>query len=141
MNDYVLDVRRLLTDVRDLCGKLDLLTGSKPAGRGLLVRCFQPDHQERNASCSVQQGQDGTIFYKCQTACGASGDALSMIATIYDLDLRSDFREILAIGAELGGDLVTAEAIAVELAPLEEKLCDELDADPMAVTPQWGLND
>ena len=37
------------------------------------------------------------------------------------------------------GDLVTAEEIAVELAPFEDALCAELDRNPSAITPMWGL--
>ena len=38
-------------------------------------------------------------------------------------------------------DLAMAECIATELSPLVERLCDELDRDPGAITPAWGLND
>lgn len=36
-------------------------------------------------------------------------------------------------------DDVTAERLAVELAPYFDALADALDRDPKAITPQWGL--
>lgn len=36
-------------------------------------------------------------------------------------------------------DDVTAERLAVELAPFFDEIADALDRDPKAITPQWGL--
>jgi hypothetical protein len=36
-------------------------------------------------------------------------------------------------------DIVTAEEVAMKLAPFEDTLCAELDRNPSAITPMWGL--
>jgi hypothetical protein len=37
------------------------------------------------------------------------------------------------------GDMVTAEQIALQLSPFEEAICDELDQNPAAIVPSWGI--
>lgn len=41
--------------------------------------------------------------------------------------------------AHRGRDDVTAERLAVELAPYFDAIADASDRDPKAITPQWGL--
>lgn len=98
--DHAREVRYALSDPRQLCAKLGLLEGAKRQARGLLIRC--PVHGERDPSCSVTQGPDGTVLVKC-FSCQWSGDALSLVAHHFGLSLKTDFREVLASGAELAG--------------------------------------
>jgi hypothetical protein len=84
------------------------MKGAKPLAGGVSICC--PSHDERNASCSVRTGPDGTIQLKCH-ACDLAGDALTLIGAAYGLSTRTDFREILALGAELGGQLALAQEI------------------------------
>lgn len=109
MTDHARDVRWGLTDPRKLCESLGLTKGAKRQSRGLLICC--PVHGERNPSCSVTLGSDGTIRVKC-FGCDFAGDALTIIAHMHGLSMgREDFGEVLAIGAELGGNLGLADEI------------------------------
>lgn len=94
------DVRNELHDPERVCRLLGLLDGSKRQAGGFIVRCPNPDHGDRTASCSVTRGQDGTVRAKC-FACDWSGDVWGMIAAVYGKPDRSV--ELLGIGAELAG--------------------------------------
>lgn len=109
MNDHAREVRAGLNNPRGLCDKLGLLKGARPqAGNGVLICC--PAHGERDPSCSVTCGPDGTIRVKC-FACDFSTDALGLIAHVENLSLRGEFREVLAMGAEYAGHLVLRDEI------------------------------
>lgn len=100
-------VRDALCDPRGLCDALGLLDGPRSwsrQARGVLVRC--PWHEERTPSCSVFVGGDGTVAVKCH-GCGASGDALSLVAAVRGLDLRADFGAVLEECAYLAGVRLT----------------------------------
>jgi hypothetical protein len=103
-------IRYQLTDARKLCESLGLAEGSKPNGKGLLIRC--PAHQDRTPSCGVTPGPDGTLRARC-FSCDWTGDALDIIAKVRGLSLRSadEFREVLIEGAEIAGDLGLADEI------------------------------
>ncbi len=105
--DDARDVRDALCDPRGLCDALGLLDGPRSwsrQARGVLVRC--PWHEERTPSCSVFVGGDGTVAVKCH-GCGASGDALSLVAAVRGLDLRADFGAVLEECAYLAGVRLT----------------------------------
>ncbi len=93
-------LRRALVDVPKLCAALGLLKGAKPQASGLLVLC--PWHGEKHASCSVTLGPDRTVRVHCFT-CHVSGDALSLIAQVLDLDIKTQFREVLTEAARIAG--------------------------------------
>lgn len=96
-------IKGALTDVWRLVGALGLERAAKrqQGGRGALICC--PAHNERNPSCSVTLGPDGTIRVRC-FACGFAGDALSLIAASHGLRTRGDdYRRVLALGADLAG--------------------------------------
>ena len=101
--DDAREVRDALTDPRALCDALGLLDGPRSwarQARGVIVRC--PWHDERTPSCSVYLGDDGTIAAKCH-GCGASGDALSLVAAVSGLDPRRDFAAVLDEAARIAG--------------------------------------
>lgn len=103
MTDAAREVRWALTDARRLCHGLGLLDGSKPQpGDGLSIRC--PAHPDRDPSCSVTRGPDGTLRAKC-FACQWAADAIGLIATVRGLDVRNaeHFREVLSEGANIAG--------------------------------------
>lgn len=109
LSDHAFEVKAALSNPRALCQKLGLLQGAKAqAGDGVSVCC--PVHGEKHPSCSVTRGPDGTVRVKC-FACDFSTDALGLIAHIEGLSLRSDFREVLARGAELAGHLSLRDEI------------------------------
>lgn len=108
MTDHAAEVRNALTDPVKLCASLGLTKNAQRQARGLLICC--PAHGERNPSCSVTPGPDGTIRVRC-FACDFAGDALRLIATVEGLDERTDFREVLALGAELAGHMSLASEI------------------------------
>jgi len=71
----------------------------------VLVRCLA--HGDRTPSCSVSRGGDGTVQVRC-FGCELAGDALHLVAAVYDLDTARDFQRVLQLGAELAG--LTLEA-------------------------------
>jgi hypothetical protein len=106
--DHAREVRNALTDPVALCAKLGLTDRAKRQSRGLSICC--PVHGERNPSCSVTVGTDGTIRVRC-FGCDFTGDALTLIATRYGLSLSTNFREVLSLGAELAGHHSLADEI------------------------------
>ena len=99
MSDDADRIRYALNDARALCDALGLLEGhigrgwSKQAG-GVMVRC--PWHDEKSPSCSVTRGPDGTVRVRC-FGCGATGDALTLIAEVQHIDRHRDFVEVLGV--------------------------------------------
>lgn len=84
--DIARDLRRssLLANPRRLCERLGLLEGAKrQSGDGVLIRC--PVHGDRNPSCSVTVGPDGTTRCRCH-ACDWTGDALTLIGAATGID-------------------------------------------------------
>lgn len=92
-------VRRALADPADVCARLGLRGRRQPTG--LVVRCPAPGHDDRNPSCSVTRGPDGTVRVRC-FACGFAGDVLTLIAAVRGLDARHDFARVVAEAADLG---------------------------------------
>lgn len=96
------EIREALTDPRGLCERLNLIAGPRSFTRqasGVIIRC--PFHDEHTPSCSVRLGRDRTVAVRCH-GCGATGDALSLIAIANGLTMRGDdFRQVLILGAEL----------------------------------------
>jgi hypothetical protein len=98
--DYAAEIRRTLVDPLQVCDRLGLNKGASRQPRGVTICC--PAHGERNPSCSVTVGRDGTLRFRC-FGCQATGDVLTLVATVHDLDLRNDFKEVLLAAAELAG--------------------------------------
>lgn len=107
-HDHAKDVRNLLIDARKLARSLGWDKRMKPNGRGVLVCC--PAHGEHDPSCGITPGSDGTLRARC-FACGWTADVFGMLALAHGLSTRSDFGELIAIGAELGGRLDIAEEV------------------------------
>jgi len=102
-HDHAKEIRCALINVRELCERLGMLDGigsfKRQAG-GLIVRC--PWHTEMTPSCSIRIAGDGTIAARCHS-CGATGDALSLVAVRHGLRLGHDFPQVLRVAAELAG--------------------------------------
>jgi hypothetical protein len=146
-HDHAKDVRNLLIDARKLARSLGWDKRMKPNGRGVLVCC--PAHGEHDPSCGITPGSDGTLRARC-FACGWTADVFGMLALAHGLSTRSDFGELIAIGAELGGRLDIAEevrgkrqdrsekrALAPVPTPIAEPERDYPDRD--AVAKFWTL--
>lgn len=116
----VRDVRSRLSSPRDVCKLLGLKV-EHDARSFCLVCCPHPEHSDSKPSCSVHQ-REQSIAVKCH-ACGWSGDVLHLIAMVRGLDIKRDFREVLAIAAELAGLHQQAEAVRAgrEPAPVPER--------------------
>jgi len=100
-NDLAQEIRSAFRNPRELCALLGIDQGAKrQANNGITVRC--PIHAENSPSCSVTNGPDGTVRFKC-FGCDNSGDALTLIAAARGLSLKSQFRIVLEAAAELGG--------------------------------------
>lgn len=94
-------VRDRLDDPLSVCASLGLLEKFKrQSGGGVMIRC--PAHRESSPSCSVTRGPDKTLRWRC-FACSASGDVLTLIATVEGLDVKRDFVRVLEIGAGIAG--------------------------------------
>jgi hypothetical protein len=106
--EYAREVRSAASDPVRLCRGLGLLDGAQRQARGLLIRC--PSHGERNPSCSVTRGPDGTVRVRC-FACDFSGDALHLVAAVFGFDLESDFHEVMAHACEAVGHHGLADEI------------------------------
>lgn len=92
-----------LADPRKLAAVLELVDQrAQKQASGIIVACPAHDDGAR-ASCSITVGKDGTARVKCH-ACGFTGDALTLVACVYGLDLREDFKRVLLTGAELAGN-------------------------------------
>ena len=135
----VAEIRAQLTSARALCVALDLWHGPKgrtphSAGRGgYLVPC--PWCQDRSPPpCSVSMGPDGTLRVKC-FACGAAGDALSLIAAVHGLDLRADFPAVLGEAARIAGVAFTETPSRKRSAPANDSHATYPDEDE--VTALW----
>lgn len=94
------ELRRRLGDPLALATALGIAEGAKRQARGIFVRC--PWHAENTASCSVTVGPDRSVRVRC-FGCGESGDALSLIAAARGLDLRRDFRRVIAEAETIAG--------------------------------------
>lgn len=107
MNDDA-DVARIksaLDDPYALAEALRLLDGVrgrewKKQHGGVYVLC--PWHGDREPSCSITRGPDGTVRVHC-FSCKQGGDGLTLIAQRHGLDLRREFREVLELAAQYGG--------------------------------------
>lgn len=96
-------LRAHLNDPRALCEALGLLGDRrnwKRQTRGVTVRC--PWHDEHTPSCSVTVGEQGTVRASC-FGCGASADALGLVAAIYRLDVRRDYAEVARVACQIAG--------------------------------------
>ena len=69
-----------MTPVERLLAKLP---GAKPAGKGWSARC--PAHEDRRASLSIAEGEDGRALVKCHAGCQA--DAICAAVGLRVLDL------------------------------------------------------
>jgi hypothetical protein len=138
--DHVPEIRRALTDVRGLCGALNLLDGAKRQPGGNLSICC-PTHGEKNPSCSVSIGGDGTIRVKC-FSCDWGGDALSLVAAARGLDLTRDFKDVLREAADIAGlsfdELGVGGARAPYVPPKPVKADDRTYPLPSEVGSLWA---
>lgn len=116
--DHVQEIRRALSDPHRVCERLGIAKGGKRQSNGLLVRC--PHHAERDGSCSVTRASDGTIRCRC-FACGWSGDVLTLIAEVHGRSLETEFREVLALGAEMAGMWEAVEELRGSPVPPEHR--------------------
>tara|TARA_R110002012_G_scaffold37150_1_gene104379 strand:+ start:380 stop:1381 length:1002 start_codon:yes stop_codon:yes gene_type:complete len=106
--DHAAEVKNLLSDPWTLISSLGWGDRAKRQARGFIVRC--PAHGDKDPSCSIRVADDGRLQAKC-FSCGWGADALGMIALAHNLDPKTDFKEILAIGADIGGHYALAEEI------------------------------
>jgi hypothetical protein len=105
-SEAVRDIRNALSDPMRLVRVMGLEKGAKPQHGYVLVCC--PAHGDRDPSCSISRGPDGTARARC-FSCDWSADAIGVIAMVHGLSTRGDqFREVLIAGAEAAGLLELA---------------------------------
>lgn len=132
--DRVPELRRALSDARQVCAALDLMKGAKRNQRGLLVCC--PSHGERNASCSVKPGPDGTLMVRC-FSCEFAGDVFHLIAAARGLDTNRDFPEVLKEAAAIAGMVDLFEEPPVPLRAVEKAPSDRVYPLASEVASIW----
>ena len=97
------EVKAALCDVRRVIEALGLFgegrRRARTQGAGFVICC--PAHDENTPSCSVQY-RDGMIKWRCH-GCDAHGDALTLVALVHGLNMKSDFPKVLLEAARLGG--------------------------------------
>lgn len=99
--DLAREIKESFRDPRALVVALGLKQDPKHRQQSS-AKILCPVHAERSASCSVTNGPDGTVRFLC-FGCRASGDALTLIAAAKSLNLKSQFKEVLAVACEVGG--------------------------------------
>lgn len=62
---------------------LGLLQGVRKSGRGWSARC--PAHEDRSASLSLAEGDDGRVLLRCFAGCGAADVVGALGLTLGDL--------------------------------------------------------
>lgn len=108
----------------------------RKAGREAFVCC--PWHGEKNASCTVAIGQEGTIRVHC-FACSQTWDAHGLFGQLNGIDPRTSFPALLLHEAEALGrwDLVDALEGKAERRPMPpRKATQEPDPEPERTPPQ-----
>ncbi len=110
LGDAARTIRYALTDPYALVSKLRLTQKAKRQPRGVIICC--PAHPDRNPSCSVSLGPDGTIRVRC-FSCGWTADAIGLVAKAHRLSTRGrDFPAALAIAADAAGLLQLASELS-----------------------------
>ena len=100
--DHARELRLQLNDARALAAALGLQTAPRATARQALVLC--PFHGEHTPSCSVRLAKDSTISVRCH-GCGATGDALSLIAVTtgpLGSHFQQDHRDPGSVGEAVG---------------------------------------
>lgn len=130
-------IRRALADPARIAAVLGLLDGARRQAVGLMVRC--PAHDDAVPSCSLRTGNDGTLYFHC-FGCSAGGDVLTLIATIYGLDARTQFPAIVSAAVktidqidQIGRDdhLLLSNGFSAS-SNTQSSVCDSRDFDRVA---------
>lgn len=100
MADVAFELRRRLADPVRLVEALGLTERAQRQARGLHILC--PWHAERSPSCSVLEGEDGTVRVHC-FGCDKSGNALHLIAARWGWNMMGDFPRVLEEAARMAG--------------------------------------
>lgn len=93
--DHAGEVRRALADPAQVAELLGLERSREERGKWVC-----PKHG--GSSLSLRVGRDRTLQAKC-FGCDFAGDVLALVAEVRGLDVRGDFRRVLAAGAEVAG--------------------------------------
>jgi DNA primase len=135
--DLARELRRTapLDDPHALAVALGLGERAQRQPRGVIVRC--PWHDDRTPSCSVRVAGDGTIAVRCH-ACGATADALGLLARVHGLDVRRDWRAVLDEAARLTGGAVPELRGRADVEPDERPDDETYDAIASALLDACG---
>jgi CHC2-type zinc finger protein len=137
MSDVSRRIASSFRDPRALVAALGLERAAKRLGRGgIQVLC--PWHNEKSPSCAVSVGRDGSVFVKC-FGCDRSGDALGLIAAAKQLDVKSQYREVLEVACELGGLHDALAELRGEHAPSEPR--EQVETLPMPIARAYPPQD
>lgn len=113
-----------LADPEPLLTALGVPYRRRPAGK-CLIACVR----ERCgcANTAVRFAPDrGVLMFRCP-ACGEAGNAFHLVAWVNHLDVRRDFRRVMAIAARIGGldpDVVLGTRRTIVEKPRREDLVD-----------------
>lgn len=93
--DHTREIRLALADPHRVAELLELERSREERGKW---RC--PRHG--GTSLSLRRGSDGTLQVRC-FGCDLAGDVFVLLAEVRGLDVKTDFRRVLAAGAEVAG--------------------------------------
>jgi DNA primase len=122
------EVRRALVDARTLATALGLHVARGATPLRATVLC--PWHSERSPSCSVWLAKDGTLAVRCH-ACGATGDALTLIKQVQGLD---EWCAVLRAAAEIANLPAILDTLVERPARPEQETVGDEDYDRI-----WSL--
>lgn len=110
-----IDARAVRERLSDVDAFLDALAlPRRPMGAMRLIRC--PVHTDERPSCTVRLERDRTISFHCWS-CGATGDALTLLAHVRGYHPRRDFRKVVDEAARIAGVTASAFPAAPPLPP------------------------
>jgi hypothetical protein len=129
--DLARDLKIKLSDPRKLLAAL----GISGRGNSTILFCC-PVHNERNPSCAIRRGADGTCQVKCN-GCGFSSDVFGLIAACRGLETKgTGWIQLLAEASDLAGlSEVATELRGGATAPVYERPA------PLPVEPERGYPD
>lgn len=127
---------------------LSKLPGARKSGSGWAARC--PAHEDRRASLSVRQADDGTILVKCHAGCNTSAVLSAVGLQLRDLFPKNSHAKPAPAGNGSNGQPARTYATANDaVAELERKLgpksafwtYTDAAGQPVGVVVRWDLPD
>ena len=109
--DEIENLKAKLVDPLAVCMALELADGHRAQSGGIVIRC--PWHDDTNPSCSVTVGEQNTLRGHC-FSCGATKDVIDLVAIAKQLDVTTQFADVLREAHAVVALLETTPNVAPE---------------------------